>query len=196
MQPEKEQRSSVVLLGLLVEGGLVLLAWLAGWLLGQPPLERFRWSAWDALLGAAASGPLLLLFLLCLRWPLGPLARIKQLTFEFIIPLFAPCTLFDLALISVLAGFGEEMLFRGVLQGLFTGWLGVWPGLLAASVMFGLAHLITPTYAVLATLMGAYLGFCYHASDNLLVVIAAHALYDFLVLMYLVRRAEPPSVRC
>ena len=61
-------------------------------------------------------------------------------------------------------------------------------GLLAASVLFGLAHPITPAYAVLAAMIGVYLGWLWLAFDkNLLVPITAHALYDFLALIYLVR---------
>jgi hypothetical protein len=92
-----------------------------------------------------------------------------------------------LALISVLAGFGEEMLFRGLLQSLFTQWLGFWFGVLIANLFFGLAHLITPAYAVIATLMGVYLGCLWVGSDNLLTPIVAHAVYDFLALVYVVK---------
>src|SRR5205085_12118606 len=101
--------------------------------------------------------------------------------------LFQRGTLLDLAAISVLAGFGEEMLFRGVLQDLLSRWLGPWPALAFASVLFGLLHLITPTYAVLAALMGAYLGWLYARTGNLLVPIMTHTLYDFFALSYIVR---------
>jgi membrane protease YdiL (CAAX protease family) len=60
-------------------------------------------------------------------------------------------------------------------------------------VLFGLLHPITPTYAVLAALMGAYLGGVWLASGNLLVPIVAHALYDFIALAYLL--APPPGAR-
>ena len=53
--------------------------------------------------------------------------------------------------------------------------------------LFGLMHFITPTYAVLATLMGAYLGLVWQWTGNLLAVVLMHALYDFLVLLYLLR---------
>ena len=184
---EQPRREPIVLLAILLEGGLAVLAWLLGWSLDRPPLERVYWQMHDAALGVAASLPLLLVFALCVRWPLGPLAGIKRFSEEIIRPLFAPCTLLDLAGISLLAGLGEEMLFRAVLQGLFSDWLGLWQGLLLASVLFGLLHLVTPAYAVMATVMGAYLGYCWIETGNLLVVIIAHALYDFLALLYLVR---------
>jgi membrane protease YdiL (CAAX protease family) len=192
--PIEPRRSLILLPGIVLEGGLGLLAWLLGWLLDQPVLSHWRWNARDAVLGLPASLPLLAAFVLCVRWPVGPLARIKQFTDEFIRPLFAPCTVFDLALLSLLAGVGEELLFRGVLQPAFGSWFGVWPGLLAASALFGLLHLVTPAYAVMAGVMGAYLGWVFLATDNLLVVMIAHGFYDFLALLYLVRGGKPSVV--
>ena len=76
------------------------------------------------------------------------------------------CTVADLALISLLAGLGEELLFRGLIQDGLVGWLGPWPALVLTSVLFGLMHPITPGYAVLATLAGAYLGWVYLATGE------------------------------
>jgi uncharacterized protein len=181
------ERRTIVVLAIVVEGGLILLAWLLGWLLGQPPLRTFAWGYRDALWGLAGTLPMVALFLLTLRWPLGPLRRIKQFSEQVLRPLLAPCTVLDLLGISVLAGLGEEMLFRGVLQGFFGHWANAWVGLALASVLFGLMHFITPTYAVLAALMGAYLGLVWQWIGNLLPVVLMHALYDFLVLLYLLR---------
>jgi hypothetical protein len=181
------QRRQLLLIGTVAEGGLAGLAWLLGWLLDQPPLESFQWGFGDAAWGAAASLPMLLAFWFLLHWPLGPFASIKDFCDEVARPLFRPCTLLDLALISLLAGVGEEMLFRGVLQGAIGRWLGPWVGLAVAGSLFGLAHLITPTYAVMAALFGFYLGWLWMVNGNLLTAITAHALYDFLALVYLVR---------
>jgi membrane protease YdiL (CAAX protease family) len=180
-------RRTVVLLAILVEGGLIVLAWLLGWLLGQPPLRTFAWDYRGALWGLAGTLPMALLFLLILRWPVGPLRPIRQFSEQVLRPLLAPCSVLDLLGISVLAGLGEEMLFRGVLQGYFSQWAGPWVGLALASVLFGLMHFITLTYAVLAALMGAYLGAVWYWTGNLLPPVVMHALYDFLVLLYLLR---------
>jgi uncharacterized protein len=187
MAADRLGRWRIVWLGIGFEGGLGLLACGAGWLLGQPPLESFHWEGQSAVMGLAASIPLLALFLICIRWPLGPLARIKEFANEVIRDWLAPCTLVDLALISLMAGIGEEMLFRGVLQPRFQHWFGIWWGLTATSLLFGLFHPITPAYVVLAALMGAYLGWLQMLTGNLLAVIIAHALYDFLALTILLR---------
>ena len=60
-------------------------------------------------------------------------------------------------------------------------------GLLAAALLFGLLHSITPAYAILAGLVGLYLGGLWLACGNLLTPIVAHGTYDFLALVYLVR---------
>src|SRR5438067_407519 len=100
-------------LALLFEGGLGVMAWLLGLVFGPPALKDFQWDVRDALTGVAATVPMLAAFLACVRWPVGPLARIKQISVDFIAPLFAGCTLGELALISTAAGLGEELLFRG-----------------------------------------------------------------------------------
>lgn len=187
MLEDAPRRRQVVLIVVLFEGGLGVLALGLGWLVGCPPWQKFDGNLPDVLLGLGATLPLLPIFLLCLHWPIGPLARIKAFAADVIKPLFQSCTLLDLAAISVLAGLGEEMLFRGVLQDIFDQWFDPWLALALASVLFGLLHLVTPTYAVLATLMGVYLGGLYLRSHNVLVPVIAHALYDWFALAYLVR---------
>ena len=186
MAGEKERRL-VVGVAVLAEGGIGLFALALGTWLGQPRPESFRWDAGDAALGAAACVPMLLLFLLILWAPVGPLKGLKQVAVDFIKPLFAPCTLFDLAVISLLAGVGEELLFRGVLQGALCEGLEPWAGVLTAGLVFGALHLITWTYGLFATLIGVYLGWLWALNGNLLVVMIAHGLYDWVALVVLVR---------
>jgi membrane protease YdiL (CAAX protease family) len=184
----EERRRTVVLLAILIEGGLLAGASLLGWIIDRPPLRSFAWTLQGAAWGVAATIPLLGLFFLFFLWPIGPLKRIQKFSDEVIRPLLAPCSVVDLFGISVLAGLGEEMLFRGVLQEAFTGWFNVVVGVVVASLLFGLLHSITVTYAVLATIMGAYLGCVWlYADHNLLVSVIAHALYDFVVLLWLLR---------
>lgn len=181
-------RRSIMTLGIAVEGGLMLVALLFGWLLGQPPLQTFRLDIKASLLGLVATLPMLLLFFVCLKWPVGPLKPIQQICEEVLVPLLSPCTILDMALISLLAGVGEEMLFRGVAQAALTSWFGnVVIGQLGASVLFGFCHAITAEYFVLATLLGVYLGGLWLYTGNLLAPIIAHGVYDFIVIFVLVR---------
>jgi membrane protease YdiL (CAAX protease family) len=185
---EQSARAMIVGLAIGVEGGLIGLAWLLGWLLGRGPLAAF--NAFDLtglLAGLGATIPMLVGFFAAVRWPVGPMRGIKDFTDRVLRPLMKPCSLLDLAGISLLAGLGEEMLFRGVLQDGFTQWLPVPAAVLVAAVLFGVLHAVTFTYALLAAVVGAYLGALYLWTDNLMAPIVAHALYDFVALVYLTR---------
>jgi membrane protease YdiL (CAAX protease family) len=174
-----------MILAIGVEGGLAVLALVLGRLLNQPPLETLSADPVAALVGLAATIPFVLAFFAMMRWPVGPLARIRRFSIEILCPVLAPCTVPDLAGIALLAGFGEEMLFRGTLQGVLTRGMGPWAALAIASVLFGFVHAVTPSYAVLAALMGAYLGWLWQLTGNILTPIIVHALYDFVALYYL-----------
>ena len=186
---------NLLVLAMIFEGGLGVAAVGLGWVFGQPPLAKIAWStaAWAE--GAAAAVPLVGLLALCLWVPIGPLRSLLKTVEETLIPLFRHSGFLELAVISLLAGVGEEMFFRGVVQDVVAGWVGgtpgIWVGLACATLLFALAHLITPTYAVLAGIMGLYLGSLWIGTQNLLVPIAAHALYDFLALVYLAKIRGP-----
>ncbi len=141
--------------------------------------------------GVLATVPLLVLLWACVFLPIRPLQDLLRFVEEHLIPWMRNCRLAEMALIAALAGLGEEMLFRGVLQPALADWLGgpagPWIACAVAALVFGLIHWLTTTYAVLASLIGLYLGWLWLATGNLLVPIAAHALYDFVALVYLVR---------
>jgi membrane protease YdiL (CAAX protease family) len=183
----RRQRRGILLLTVVCEGSLCGLAFVLSYWWDVPLLPGLYWDPSAQLLGIFASLPLLVLFVLCLRWPIGPLKGIARFCREVIGPLFASCTWYELAGIALLAGLGEELLFRGVLQVAVSRWLGPATALIAVSVLFGLLHSMTPAYAVIAGLMGFYLGCLWIGTGNLLVPILAHALYDFVALVWLAR---------
>ena len=184
----------IVLLAILFEGSLALAAMALGWVSGYDPLVDLRWTWPAAGWGAAATLPPLVLMYWCARTPWSPCHALTQLVRSLILPFFARATWIDLALVSTAAGVGEELLFRGFLQASLADWLGPWVGLALASLLFGLAHLITPTYGVLAALLGAYLGGLWLACNNLLAPIVTHALYDFVALLYLLHTNQDVPV--
>jgi uncharacterized protein len=188
-EPEDDhpKRAAIILFAVFFEFGLAPLSLVLGWLLGHPPLAQFAWSPEAFLWGVAATVPLVVLFLAMLRWPVGPLARVKRFCDLEVVPLLEESTWSEIGLISVAAGVGEEMLFRGVVQPSLTNWLGVPWGLGLASVLFGLVHPISVPYMVLATFLGLYLGAVLLVGDNLLTVMVTHALYDIAALGYLLR---------
>ena len=97
-------------------------------------------------------------------------------------PIFRGVPAWQLVLLSALAGLGEELLFRGVIQ----EELGIW----IASAVFGVLHWPERALwllAVWAAAMGVALGLLYQTTGNLLVPALSHALYDGAALLYLSR---------
>jgi membrane protease YdiL (CAAX protease family) len=172
--------------GGLFEIALGVLAIGVGWLFDLPVLDTLTGGWREVGLGLLASLPMLVLFVVCIAVPWRPFLRIKAFTDDILRPLLANCTIVELAALSLGAGLGEELLFRAALQGLLTRWFGQLAALVVASVVFGLMHAITPTYAMGATLLGAWLGWCWQVADSLLVAVVAHAFYDFVALVALV----------
>jgi uncharacterized protein len=186
-EEDKPGREVIVMLAVFFEAGLAPLSLVLGWLFVHPPLEHFVWKLDDALAGVLATVPLVLMFLAMLRWPIGPLARVKNFCDNEVVPLLNDCSWSEIALVSFSAGVGEEMLFRGVIQTSIASSLGRTWGLVLASVLFGLFHPISLTYMIIASILGLYLGFVLIAGENLLTVMVVHALYDFAALGYLLR---------
>jgi membrane protease YdiL (CAAX protease family) len=187
--PENDQpgREVIIIFAVFFEAGLAPLSLLLGWVFGHSPLESLKWSGSGALWGVAAAIPLVLVFLAILRWPIGPLARVKKFCESEVVPVLHESSWSEIALISVSAGVGEEMLFRGVVQASLSAWLGVPWGLGLASLLFGLLHPISVAYMVITGVLGLYLGAVWYVGGNLLTVMIAHALYDFAALGYLLR---------
>jgi len=191
MSSEPEAPQQFVRLAVLVEGGIGLVAVGLGWLLGHPPMMSIHWTRPAVAWGVLATVPLVVLLWVCVRLPFRPFRELLRFVEEHLVPWMRNCRLAEMALIAALAGLGEEMLFRGVIQAALADWLGgpagPWIACVLVALLFGLAHWLTTTYAILASLIGLYLGGLWIATDNLLVPVAAHALYDFVALVYLVR---------
>ena len=184
----------------LFEASLVFLAALLGWMMGQSPMKTLALNSHAILLGGIAVLPLLGLLVACERVPWRPVREVRRVLDDLIVPMFKNCTWLELAAISLLAGLGEELLFRGVFQAAMVEWtgdvlphspaaamVGNWIALVGVAILFGLLHAVNAAYAVLATLMGMYLGWLWLVTGNLAVPIAAHGVYDFLALAYILR---------
>ena len=82
----------------------------------------------------------------------------------------------------------EELLFRGVVQGLFRRAYGVAPAVVFASALFGVVHWVALTgggsqltYVAVAGVLGLVLGSVYELTENLVVPVAIHALWNVYV---------------
>jgi CAAX protease family protein len=171
----------------------VLVALAAGALLHVAPFGTLAWTPRGLAAGIAATAPLLLGLRWCLRTRFAPIARLVHTVEERAAPLFTGSSLPTVALVAMLAGLGEEALFRGVVQPALLERLPAWAAVVATAALFGLAHFLSLTYALVATLVGAYLGWLSLATGNLLVPILAHALYDLVALRLLLDVKQTPS---
>lgn len=101
-----------------------------------------------------------------------------------------PTLLLGLAALSLLlVAPAEEFLFRGVVQGRLRRAFGPVAAIAAASLLFGSLHLANFTGALapivagalLIALVGAVFGTLYELTDNLVVPIVAHAVYNVVL---------------
>jgi membrane protease YdiL (CAAX protease family) len=174
----------VFTLALLTQTLLIASAWALAALLNVPP----QWGnvardAWIGLGGAVALA--LANYLLLAHGPQNWVVRgVRAVYHEVLVPLFSRFSPGSIVVIGALAGFGEEWLFRGVLQPAV--------GLVPASVLFGLAHIGNRTmvaFGVWATGMGFLLGGLAQATGGLVAPMVAHGVYDMLALAYIRRGA-------
>lgn len=82
-------------------------------------------------------------------------------------------------LLSVTAGFCEELLYRGYLVWFFAPWVGTVGAMTAVVVLFGVGHAYQgPKGAVRATIAGAVMGAIVLATGSLIPAMLVHALID------------------
>jgi membrane protease YdiL (CAAX protease family) len=185
-------------LALLVEGGLGLAALGIGWLIGFWPAIGIRFDSpaagdqlWAIGLGVLGTAPPLVALVLLDRVPLRYLEQVKEVAARVLDHMFPNPRWWQLALVAAAAGFGEELMFRGLLQGGLAHWIGSpagpWIALGIASLVFGVFHWLNTTYALLAAVAGLYFGWLLIATGSIWPPIVAHALYDFIALCWLLR---------
>lgn len=164
----------------LLFGGVPLLAW---WLL-ERPLDQFGLYGWGGTsflslaAGAAWAAGLAAAFILIRsglwRAELTGLYR----RFEWIMPRDHRELRVSWA-VSLLAGCGEEIAFRGFLLWYAAAWVGLPAALLVSSLLFGAAHSYQKSIGMaFATIAGLVLGLAYAASGSLLLVMWMHATWN------------------
>jgi hypothetical protein len=181
----------VILSAIFFEGGMALVAILLGYLFSFPLGKLINWNGLDLLWGALATIPLLGLFLFSLTSRWKPLRSIRRTMHRVILESMKHCSVLQILMICLLAGFGEELLFRGLIQEGLAAWIGGqagdWIGLFVGAIAFGLLHPISLTYILLVVIVGLYLGALMLYFDNLLVPIVVHTWYDFVAIRTLIR---------
>jgi membrane protease YdiL (CAAX protease family) len=168
-------------LGLLVFG----VAW--GVLFRRPVLTDFRVTFSAVIIGVIATVLPLIFFFWASKSTLPVFVRHQSLMDSLLPLIFGEWSVLQLTLISLCAGVAEETLFRDAIQGGLAERIGPTFAIISASALFGASHLITWTYGIIAALIGVYLGLLYVLTGNLLAPMITHALYDVVVLVWLLK---------
>jgi membrane protease YdiL (CAAX protease family) len=107
-----------------------------------------------------------------------------------------PANALDLAVtfmgLCVLVPVAEEMVFRGLIQQIFTRNMGAWIGVTFAGAIFGAVHL-NAHLLISITAFGWFLGFLFNATGNLTYPIVAHAIFNGVALAELAASRDVES---
>lgn len=206
-QSIEQTPESFLIVSVLLELGLGVVAIVLGFTLGPDPRDVLPFlGQWNQILiglglGILAAVPILVVIQLIELLPLQPIRDLQKATEERLLGAMAKLRTVDLLTVSICAGVGEELLFRGWLMMSLSGPMAQWePGILAAavivsSIVFGMAHPITPAYVVITGLIGVYMAMLLVWTGNLLVPIAAHAFYDFIQLILATRALRKETAK-
>ena len=115
----------------------------------------------------------------------------KDFIRSMILPIASSMDLTSAFFISIAAGVGEELFFRGFLQVKF--------GIVLSSILFGLVHFIFDIrkffpIVLLYISIGFIFGLTYEIFGTLWVPIIFHSFYDFTALLYFKREIEKGKI--
>jgi membrane protease YdiL (CAAX protease family) len=191
---EPTSRTDGFPMAVMVEGAVALVAIAAAWLFNVPVRDQMPSYglplAWAAARGVIATVPMLILFWWLVHSDWTTLRELRTQVVRLINAMFPQANLGQLGMVSVLAGVGEELLFRGVLQTIIGWWTPPVAAIVITALLFGLLHALSKVYFVLATLIGLGLGWMTWYYNDLVGPMVAHSLYDFLALLYLSRLGQ------
>lgn len=171
----------------LFEGSLVVAAVLSGWLVGLDPWVSWSWGIRGWVWGVIGVLPPLGMLRWVMRSGWGPVREMRERMEPILRGVFAGWRWWELVVLSAVAGLGEEVMFRGVVQAWLEVQLGWWGALVVASILFGFMHPITRLYVTLAAVMGVWFGLVWLWAGSLWAPVLAHGLYDAIALVVCVR---------
>lgn len=150
------------------------------WASGINLAELFSLDGFAIALGLLAVIPMIPVYFIA--------TGLRDLIVEHVGRPLSRCRIPELVALAVVAGTVEELLFRGVLE----GWLSrsnPWIGMIAANLVFGICHALTPTYFLIATIFGFYFSALAQLHDprNLVLPILAHIVYDLIGFLLIAR---------
>ena len=171
------------------EGSLILVAVVLGWVAGINPFAEIHFSESAVAYGLMGTLPLFVILLAFYQFQFDSVQKIHRILNDTLGPSMHRYHWTDLFVLAAIAGIAEEILFRGVIQPWMESSWGMMAGLIGSNIIFGLVHAVTPLYAVLAGLVGIYMGVFLDVGEqrNLLTPIVIHGVYDFLAFIIILR---------
>ncbi|MEL7487422.1 MAG: CPBP family intramembrane glutamic endopeptidase [Pseudomonadota bacterium] len=151
-----------------------------------PPLLAFSFR--DFAIGVAATVPLTVFLIWFMRTQSPAFAAFRESQIAFFAGIGFEFTWPRILLMALAAGVCEELMFRGVLQSVADRFAPTIIAIIVTNILFGLLHWRTALYALIAGVVGAYLGVLFWLTGALIAPIATHALYDLFAL-HLTRQA-------
>ena len=189
----------IFLTAILFETALAVIAVILGWAIGPsaramiPEFDQLWPIATGLAYGVLAAIPVLIFIDLVRRIPVEAVRELERFSDDGMMKTLLELRPAELIVISICAGVGEELLFRGWLMYWLAEGAGATPGnphpvalalaLIVSSIVFGLFHPITKLYVLLATVIVIYFGALVIFTENLLIPIVAHATYDAVQLI-------------
>ncbi len=192
------------LVAIVLEGCLILPALGLGFLFDVPPFQRLSGATWGhAIWGLAAALPPTLVVILLLRARVHFALHLLEKARTAVGPLLQ-LPAWQLLLFAMTAGLVEETLFRGVIQTATTaalishldGWVAQAGGLGVGALLFGLAHPTSRAYVIAGALFGVWMGGLLLMTGNLLSPMVTHAVYDFILILYVKHTTQPEAGGC
>ena len=173
----------VTMVALLVQTALGVAGWF-GAAAGPWPLRFGARPLASVAVGMGVGAALAALMQWLLTRPPAWIEALRRTVDDQLVPTVGRLGPGQIVLVSVAAGIGEELCFRG--------WLQPLAGPLVASLAFGAAHVAgvrTLALGVWATIMGGVLGALVGPTGGIGASMTAHTCYDLLAFQYLRRRA-------
>ena len=112
----------------------------------------------------------------------GPYKEQFQPDIDKLLNLSKTFRLRDVVILSALAGFGEELIFRVIIQGALSSMTIEVIALLATALIFALLHAVSIYYFLATLVIGIVFGVAYSVTDSFLLVAVWHTSYDLLAL--------------
>lgn len=160
--------------------------------LGLLSQENIVWQLWgfspweDTLLALVAAfltyGFMYFLYLNGGAFSKRLIADVQKLTIYF-----RGYSWFKIGCVALLAGVGEELLFRVGMQTLLANYVSIYLAIFVPALVFGLLHFLSWPYFISATLMGLVFGVVYHFTQSAMLVIVWHAVYDLIALGVIIK---------